>query len=198
MVISLTQIAYSAAQGARRGDDEARRRLIGELIVACAAGDRAAFHRLYELSSSQVFGVLVAMLRDRQSAADVAQEVYVSVWRNAASFRAERGSALAWLMTITRNRAIDRLRADRARGLSAPIDDFPHLVARAPPAESAVDAHALRRALDALRPEIRRALLLVFFNGYTHEEVARALSVPVGTSKTWVRRGLMALRKELQ
>ena len=67
-----------------------------------------------------------------------------------------------------------------------------------PPAESAVDARALRRALDALRPEVRRALLLVFFNGYTHEEVARALSVPVGTSKTWVRRGLMALRKELQ
>ena len=129
-MVFLTQATYSAAQGARRGDDEARRRLIGELIVACAAGDRAAFRRLYELSSSQVFGVLVAMLRDRQSAADVAQEVYVAVWRNAASFRPERGSALAWLMTIARNRAIDRLRADRARGLSAPIDDFPHLVAQ--------------------------------------------------------------------
>ena len=104
-MVFLTQATYSAAHDTRRGDDEARRRLIGELIVACAAGDRAAFRRLYELSSSQVFGVLVAMLRDRQSAADVAQEVYVAVWRNAASFRPERGSALAWLMTIARNRA---------------------------------------------------------------------------------------------
>ena len=93
-MVFLTQATYSAAHDTRRGDDEARRRLIGELVVACAAGDRAAFRRLYELSSSQVFGVLVAMLRDRQLAADVAQEVYVSVWRNAASFSAERGLSL--------------------------------------------------------------------------------------------------------
>lgn len=195
---ALSDTTDSTAQDARRGDEEARRRLLGELIVACAAGDRTAFRRLYDLSASQVLGVLVAMLRDRQAAADVAQEVYVSVWRNAASFRAERGSALAWLMTITRNRAIDRLRADRARGLAMPIDDFEHLAARTPPADSALDARALNRAMDTLRPDVRRALLLVFFAGYTHEEVARALSIPVSTSKTWVRRGLMALRKELQ
>jgi RNA polymerase sigma-70 factor (ECF subfamily) len=172
--------------------------LIGDLILASAAGDRLAFRRLYEASSSKVFGVLVAMLRDREAAADVAQEVYVSVWRNAASFRPEAGSALAWLMTITRNRAVDRLRAGRARGASVPIDDFPGLAADLPPAEGAVDALALRRALDTLRPEVRHTILLVFFRGYTHEEVARALNVPLGTSKTWVRRGLVALRKALE
>jgi RNA polymerase sigma-70 factor (ECF subfamily) len=196
-VILLIQATYSAAPGADQGDD-ARGRLIGELVLACAGGDRPAFRRLYELSSPKVFGVLVGMLRDRDAAAEVAQEVYVSVWRNAASFRPERGSALGWLVTIARNRAIDRLRAARARGVSARIDDFPDLAADTAPAESAVDALALRRALLALRPEPRRALLLVFFRGYTHEEVARALNVPVGTSKTWVRRGLMALREALR
>ena len=104
----------------------------------------------------------------------------------------------AWLMTIARNRAIDRLRAARMRGLYLPIDEFPALAADVSPADGAVDALALRRALDALRPDIRRALLLVFYRGYTHEEVARALNVPVGTAKTWVRRGLMTLRKALQ
>jgi RNA polymerase sigma-70 factor (ECF subfamily) len=198
-VILLTQSTLSAARGAGQvGDDDARRRLIGELILACATGDRLAFRRLYELSSSKVFGVLVAMLRDRETAADVAQEVYVSVWRNAGSFRPEAGSGLAWLMAITRNRAVDRLRAGRARGLSAPIDDFPGLAADLPPAEGAVDVLALRRALDTLRPEVRRTILLVFFRGYTHEEVARAMDVPLGTSKTWVRRGLIALRKALE
>jgi RNA polymerase sigma-70 factor (ECF subfamily) len=197
-VTILNQATYSAARSADQDGEAARRRLIGELVVACAAGDRPAFRRLYELSAPKVFGVLVAMLRDREAAADVAQEVYVSVWRNAATFRPERGSALAWLVTIARNRAIDRLRAARAGGLSAPIDDFPGLAADTPPAENAVEALALRRALDALRPETRSALLLVFFRGYTHEEVARALNVPVGTSKTWVRRGLMALREALQ
>jgi RNA polymerase sigma-70 factor (ECF subfamily) len=196
--MSLTELTYSPAQGAGLGDEDAQRRLVGELILACAAGDRAAFRRLYELSAPKVLGVLVAMLRDRDAAADLAQEVYVSVWRNAASFRPERGSGLAWLVTIARNRAIDRLRAARARGISAPIEDFPALAADLPPAEGAVDALALRRALEGLRPDVRRALLLVFFSGYTHEEVARALDVPVGTSKTWVRRGLMALREALR
>lgn len=185
----------TAAAGRDRDDEMGRR--IGELVVACAAGDRTAFHRLYELSAPRVFGMLVGMLRDREAAADIAQEVYVAVWRNAASFRPEAGSAIGWLMTIARNRAIDRLRAARARAAS-PIDDFPHLAADLPPADGAVGTLVLRRALDRLRPEIRRSLLLVFFGGYTYEEVARALDVPVGTSKTWVRRGLMALRKELE
>jgi RNA polymerase sigma-70 factor (ECF subfamily) len=193
----VNQFTYSAARETGRGDGDAGR-LIGELIRACAAGDRSAFRQLYELSSPKIFGVLVAMLRDREAAADVAQEVYVAVWRNAASFRPESGSALAWLATIARNRAIDRLRAARARGVAAPLEDFPGLAADLPAAESAVDALALRRALDALRPEVRRALLLVYFRGYTYEEVALALEVPVGTSKTWVRRGLMALREALQ
>src|SRR4029453_15611787 len=102
-------------------DDERRRRM-AELIGACAAGDRLAFRRLYDLSSRFVCGIILAILRDNEMAAEVAQEAYISIWQRAGSLHDERRNPLAWIAAIARNRAIDRLRAERARGFIAATD----------------------------------------------------------------------------
>jgi RNA polymerase sigma-70 factor (ECF subfamily) len=176
---------------------ERRRRMAG-LIADCADGDRPAFRQLYELSSRFVFGIVRAVLRDGDAAAEVAQEVYVSIWQRAESFDAKKGNPLAWMAAIARNRAIDRLRSERARGFVIATDELPELASNDPPAGFAVEAVALRRALDDIRPEFRKALLLSYFKGYTPTELAGALDVPVGTAKSWVRRGLAALKEALE
>jgi len=183
---------------ASRPAEDERRRQIAELIGACAAGDRPAFRRLYDLSSRFVCGIIRAILRDSEMVAEVAQEVYVSIWQRAGSFDDETRNPLAWIAAIARNRAIDRLRAERARGFIAATDELPDIADDYPPAGLLVEAVAARRALADLRPEFRRALLLSYFKGYTHTELARALDVPVGTAKSWVRRGLAALKVALE
>ena len=178
--------------------EDERRRQIAELIGACAAGDRPAFRRLYGLTSRFVCGIIRAILRDSEMVAEVAQEVYVSIWQRAGSFDDETRNPLAWIAAIARNRAIDRLRAERARGFIAATDELPDIADDYPPAGLLVEAVAARRALANLRPEFRRALLLSFFKGYNHTELADALDVPVGTAKSWVRRGLAALKEVLK
>ncbi len=178
--------------------DCAQRREIAEDLVLTGQGDRAAFRRLYSAVSRFVFGILLTVLRDRAIADDVAQEVFVAIWRRASSFDPEKGNPQAWIASITRNRAIDRLRADRARGFVTFTDELPELGDdRADPALS-MDALALRRAMADLKPEYRKALVLAYFNGYTHSELAAVLDVPVGTAKSWVRRGLSAMREALE
>ncbi len=176
---------------------EQRRRLTG-LLEACGKGDRAAFRRLYDLSVNFVFGVVRAILRDKDIAEEVAQEVYVSIWRRAGSFDTEKGNPLAWMAAIARNKAIDRLRAERARGFIYFSDNVPDIASETVPADIAADSIAVRQVLDDLRPEFRQALLLTYFQGYTHTELADVMNVPVGTAKSWVRRGLNALKEGLQ
>lgn len=197
----VTHLTPSSERDPSRANREAsaeRRRRMAGLIGACADDDRAAFQQLYELSSRFVFGIVLTILRDQEAAAEVAQEVYVSIWQRAGSFDGEKGNPMAWMAAIARNRAIDRLRADRARGFVVATDELPELAGDDPPAGLAVETVALRRALDALRPEFRQALLLSYFKGYTHTELAGALDVPVGTAKSWVRRGLAALKEALE
>lgn len=198
----VTQLTPSSERGPDStgpgaGRCEQRRRLTG-LIEACAAGDRAAFRRLYDLSSRFVFGVVLAILRESQMAEDVAQEVYISVWKRARTFDVAKGNPLAWMAAIARNRAIDRLRAERARGFISYSDEVPDIAGDAPSADLTMDAITVRRALANLRPEFRDALLLSYFKGYTHSELAGVLNVPVGTAKSWVRRGLAALKEALE
>ena len=182
--------------GFQRNSADQRRRL-AELIRACADGDRVAFRRLYDLSARFVFGIVKAILPDREMAEDAAQEVFVAIWRRANTFDAERGNPLAWMAAIARNHAIDRLRAERTRGFVSFSDELPDIATDEPSAELAVDALAVRRVVDDLRPEFREAVLLTYFKGYTHSELAGVMNVPVGTAKSWVRRGLAALKEAL-
>ncbi len=199
---TVTQLTPSSERdpdsASSRADRSEQRRRLTELIDACAAGDRAAFRRLYDLSSRFVFGVVLAILRDSGMAEEVAQEVYISVWKRARSFDTDKGNPRAWIAAIARNRAIDRLRAERARGFISYTDEVPDIAGDAPPADLTVDAITVRRALADLRPEFRNALLLTYFKGYTHSELAGVMNVPVGTAKSWVRRGLAALKEALE
>ena len=181
----------------RTGEPEQRRRS-AELIEASANGDRTAFRRLYDLSARFVFGVVMAILRDREMAEEVAQEVYISIWKNANAFDSEKGNPLAWMAAIARNRAIDRLRVERARGFITFTDEVPDIADESNVADALPEAIAVRRVLAELRPDFRRALMLTYFHGYTHSELACVLDIPVGTAKSWVRRGLAALKEALE
>ncbi|WP_299651978.1 RNA polymerase sigma factor [uncultured Tateyamaria sp.] len=172
-------------------------RLQAELLTACATGDRAAFRRFYDVSSRYVFGVVLGILRDREIASEVAQETYVRIWKRAGHFRADCGNPLSWIGSIARNCAIDRLRSERARGFVQFSDEIPDIGGDPDPAGTTLDTMVIRKLLNELRPEYRQALLLCYFQGYTYIELAGVMDVPVGTAKSWVRRGIAALKEAM-
>jgi RNA polymerase sigma-70 factor (ECF subfamily) len=167
------------------------------LIEACATGDRDAFRDLYGHSARYVFGIVLGILKDHDAARDVAQEAYVRIWKRASQFRAGAGSPKAWIGSIARNCAIDRLRSERARGFVQYVDEVPEFDDGKDIAGQTLDAMVLRQQLNSLRPEYRKALLLCYFQGYTYQELASVLDVPEGTAKSWVRRGLAALKEAM-
>ena len=173
-----------------------------ELIRRIAAGDADALQGLYDQTSRSVFGLVVRILEDPSAAEEVALEVFTQVWRQAERYDARRGTPSAWLLTIARSRAIDRLRSTRMqRTRTDPIS----VVAERPSTEVAPDESAadeerrrvVRAALDSLPPEQREVIELAYFGGLSHSEIAARLSQPLGTVKTRTRLGLIRLREAL-
>jgi RNA polymerase sigma-70 factor, ECF subfamily len=167
------------------------------MLQACARGDRTALHSLYEATAPRLFGLALGILRSRELAEDIMQDSFVLVWRHAQSFDPGRGSAMAWLAAIVRNRCIDHL---RQRGREVPLDEEFMQSWEDPasgPADLAalsVDARQLKDCLDELEEDPRKVLLLVYYNGMTYNEVAGLVGAPLGTVKSWVRRSLLRLR----
>jgi RNA polymerase sigma factor (sigma-70 family) len=168
------------------------------LLAGMAAGDADAAAAFVRRFQARVFGLAVTMVTDRAVADDVAQEAFLRAWRHAASYDARRGAVGTWLLAITRNLAVDALRAMR----SVPMDPEV-LLALLPPssgsgpegaAVATDDARRVRVALDALPPEQRRAVVLARFSGLTAAEIGEREGVPVGTAKTRIRTGLLRLR----
>jgi RNA polymerase sigma factor (sigma-70 family) len=168
-----------------------------EALVQTGQGDRAAFHRLYDLTSAKLFGVCLRICGERQSAEDVLHEVYLTVWKRAAGFEPGRASPITWLATIARNRAIDWRRANPAHR-HASSDEAPELPDDRPLAsaamEDAEEAQRLHLCLDTLDPQQRDAIRTAFFDGVTYAEFAERRALPLGTVKSWVRRGLIRLK----
>lgn len=162
------------------------------LLAATARGDRTAFARLYELTGGTLFGIALGMLGQRDRAEDATQEAYLLVWRKAGQYSPDRGSALAWLTTLTRRCAIDQLRRRKREPAGVDAAELP-LAAAEPSASDSLDA-ALIECLKQLRADSRQAILLAFYHGLTHDELARRLNAPLGTVKSWVRRGLQRLK----
>jgi RNA polymerase sigma-70 factor, ECF subfamily len=176
-----------------------------------ALGDRAAFARVYELTSAHLFGVAQRMLGDRQWAEDVLQESFVNVWKNATSYNAALSQPMTWLIAIVRNRCLDALRSQgrRIATTSATVDvdregsqledDFVDAV-RGPVEllDEAIDALRVRACMDALDARIRQSLALAYYQGMSNTEVAAHLSSPLGSVKTWIRRGLQQLKRCLE
>lgn len=171
------------------------------LLAGLANGDRDAAVTFVRRHQRRVFGLALTLLHDRDQADDVAQEAFLRVWRHAGAFDARRGSVTTWLLAITRNLAIDALRAARVRPVA---DDvlLPMLASSGDlPADASVSADELRRvarALDAVPEEQRRALLLARLRGLTAAELAEQEGIPLGTAKTRIRTGLLRLRAELR
>ena len=177
--------------------EQARDRL-SEALIKTATQDRGAFRTVYKLTCVKLFGICLRICGDRQAAEDVLHEVYISVWKNAGGYRPERASPVSWLATIARNRSIDWLRSRRVRPASD-LSAAAHVADARPLAREEIieaqEASALRRHLDTLAPHQRDVIHAAFFEGLTYSELADRYGVPLGTMKSWIRRGLHQLRE---
>lgn len=168
-----------------------------ELMPRIAAGDRAALRQLYQATSAKLFGVCLRILSNRDESEDVLQEVYITIWRRADRFEAGRASVMTWISTIARNRAIDRLRARGPLAYAEQVeeleidDGLPHADALL---EAAQDGEALGRCLSELDERTEKVIRTAFFEGVTYEALAARMEAPLGTVKSWIRRGLAKLK----
>jgi RNA polymerase sigma-70 factor, ECF subfamily len=173
---------------------------LGGLLARVADGDRDAFDQFYDATADLVFGIARRVVVDRDLAAEIAQEVFLEVWRKAGGYERTRGSAKTWVAVMAKRRAIDAVRSTRATrdrdqkhrdGVADPGD---------PVGDTVVDHEERARvsnALGSLTDLQREALDLAFFGGLTHREVAQRLDVPLGTVKTRIRDGLSRLASEM-
>jgi RNA polymerase sigma-70 factor (ECF subfamily) len=201
----------STSRSAAATDWSAANVELSQLLSRTALGDRAAFARLYERSSSQLFAVVLRIQRDRAQAEELLQEIYVAVWKAAGSFDVARAQPMTWLASIARNRAIDSLRRAGAQPQTvsgeAQDDEGEHdghdgLLAQMPsddpgPLELLEQASArrdLQQCMQRLSAAQRQSVAMAFFDGLSHGEVAQQLRQPLGTVKSWVRRGLQSLK----
>jgi RNA polymerase sigma-70 factor (ECF subfamily) len=170
---------------------------LSPLMARIAAGDRDALRRLYDATSAKLFGVCLRILSDRQESEDALQEVYLTIWRRADRFDPGRASVMAWISTIARNRAIDRLRARGPLAHADPADGL-EILDGAPDAEAlaiaADDSGRLHDCLSQLDERTAAAIRTAFFEGVTSEALARRMGAPLGTVKSWIRRGLARLK----
>lgn len=170
---------------------------ISELIGRVALRDREAFRALYGSTSAKLFGVLLRILANRSEAEDALQDVYVKIWQRAHGYRPDAASPMTWLIAITRNTAIDRIRARRAG--HADIDDVVDLAdAGMTPEQAAINADAgnrIKECMEQLKPERADAVRRAYVEGESYNELAERLGVPLNTVRTWLRRSLLALRE---
>jgi RNA polymerase sigma-70 factor, ECF subfamily len=180
---------------------ESRDEELARLLGACAARDRHALRRLYELMAPQLLASMMRILRRRALAEEALQDVFVSIWQRASQFEGSRGAARIWMLAIARHRAIDLLRSERANLYSdADIESLPQSTFEGVSDWSSVgrSSAALARCFEELSGEQRRGIELAFVNGYSHADVARVMGEPLGTIKSWIRRGLASLRACLE
>ena len=172
-----------------------------QLLNRLAAGDRDAISELYDRHAARVYSLAHHMLRNGSDAEDVVQEVFSQAWRTAPSYRAERGSVIAWLLVMTRTRSIDRIRARRGSEATLDAAGYQTIASDAPPTADALiareQAAGVRDALTLLPEEQRRPLELAYFDGLSQTEIAEQLRTPLGTIKTRMRAALASLRRSL-
>jgi RNA polymerase sigma factor (sigma-70 family) len=195
-------LSRSIIHGLSFMDAEARRRQLAAAIRRVAGGDRAALRLVYDETAAKLFGVCLRILNDRSEAEDVLQEVYLTVWRKASAFDETRASPITWLVAIARNRAIDRVRSGNVARLSEPIEAADTIRDPAPLAAEALEVmqenQRLYSCLEELEQRQSAAIRSAFMDGLTYDELAQRSGVPLGTMKSWIRRGLAKLRACLE
>jgi len=162
-----------------------------------AGGDRAALHEVYRRTASKLYGVALRIFPDGDDAEDVLQEVFITIWQRAGTFDPARASPITWLVTLTRNRAIDRLRS-RGKRVMVPIDGIGELADDRPDAEACLlsdqaDARIIA-CIETLGNGDATLIRAAFFDGSTYADIAQRASAPLGTIKSRIRRALIRLR----
>ena len=185
-----------ASPAAGAGDD-----ILERLLAQVARGDEQAFADLYQRVAAAVFGLVSKVVRNPAQSEEVTQEVIVELWRTAPRFDPARGTARSWIMTCAHRRAVDRVRSAESaarrddlagrRDQGRPYDEVVEQV------ESSLEREHVRRGLQALTALQREAVVLAYYGGHTHREIAELLGVPQGTVKTRLRDGLIRLRDQL-
>lgn len=167
------------------------------LMARVAGRDRAAFATLYRQTQAKLYGVVARIIQRRDLAGEILQEAYVRIWERAADFDPAKGSPIAWMATIARNRALDEARRvqpvaleDLPDGFDPPAEDVDPLSSR----QRSESLQALMRCLETIEPEKRQILLLAYYRGASREALAKRFDRPVPTIKTWLRRSLADLR----
>lgn len=172
-------------------------REIEMLLGRVALADRAAFSALYTATSAKLFGVALRILSNRTDAEEVLQDTYVKIWRNAGRYQVNGLSPMTWLITLTRNQSIDRLRARRAA--MADLDAASEVADATPGPEAlaiaASDGARIENCMAGLEPDRADAVRRAYLEGETYEELAERYAIPLNTIRTWLRRSLMKLRE---
>ena len=183
-----------------------RNATLADLLARTALADQRAFAELYRRTSPHLHAVALRILREPTAAEEVLQESFVSVWHHAGSYNAARSQPQTWLTSIVRNRCLDRLRRRDLDTVTLTRDDEEEteidLPADGPTAVelliAGAEARSVRACVEALEGGQRQAIALAFFQGLTHAELAQQLREPLGTVKSWVRRGLERLKQCLE
>jgi RNA polymerase sigma-70 factor (ECF subfamily) len=176
------------------------------LLAECARGNRAAFADLYRATSGMLFALAVRLLKRRHQAEEVLQDCYLTIWNSAGTYSRALSAPMTWMIAIVRNRCLDHLRRAKVEVTLLPSDDGEDPLEEAASDEpstlerlcAVADAQWVARCLAKLEPEQRQAIALAFYDGLSRWELAERLGRPVGTVKTWIRRGLRRLRACLE
>ncbi len=179
--------------------DNTRVERLRELIGECAIGNQQAFETLYQLTSAQLFGILTRMLPSKAIAEEVLQESYIKIWENVDSYNAALGNPLTWMISISRNKAVDTLRKRNIRENQELDSDYSgedyigSLLGQ--DEQSIADVQILSLCLERLEAGPRNCIIKAYCEGYSHEDLSNNLDTPLGTVKSWIRRGLSALKR---
>lgn len=190
----MAKLSHNLAKFSRQEQDGAM------LISQIAQGDESALEALYDHTSRLIYRLALRILTDISEAEEATIEVYMQVWRKAADYDPSRSRPLAWLLMLTRSRAIDRLRSNTPRSKVEETVEMDVLTPTANPEETAIAderRELIRNALSKLTLQQRKVIELAYFSGLTQSEIAAQLRQPVGTVKSWIRLGTMKLRELL-
>lgn len=181
---------------------EAARKKLKAAMQRVADGDRAALEDVYIATRVKLFGICLRILGDRKEAEDALQDVYINLWQRADRYDPDRASPISWLATFARNRAVDRLRVGKVRGGAVAAEEAAPIADDAPLADmmliDAERSEQVHTCIETLADKQRDNIRAAFFDGFTYAELAERADVPLGTMKSWIRRGLARLKACLE
>ena len=179
--------------------DNSQKQQLDNLLTLTALGDQSAFSQLYQQTSSLLYAIALRILKKNEQAEEALQEAYVKIWHNASEYNSEKGAVLTWMGSIVRYRCLDMLR--KVKPVESIDEHLQYMILEDDdpgPLEQALmqgDAQALLECIDELKEKQRRSILMAFYEGLTHEQLSRCLSVPLGTVKSWIRRSLEKIKE---